>query len=53
MKRSFSRAIIHNKVLSRDKEDLLVVFMLCNVKEIFKVKEITKRKQVQICASLV
>ncbi|XP_075898762.1 DEP domain-containing protein 7-like [Nelusetta ayraudi] len=37
VKRSFSRAIIHNKALSRDKEDLLVVFMLCNIKEIFKI----------------
>ncbi|XP_076589855.1 DEP domain-containing protein 7-like [Chaetodon auriga] len=37
VKRSFSRAILHNKALSKEKEDLLVVFMLSNIKEIFKI----------------
>lgn len=39
MKRSFSRAILHSKALSKEKEDLMLVFMLSNVKEIFKVIE--------------
>ncbi|XP_005449424.3 DEP domain-containing protein 7 isoform X4 [Oreochromis niloticus] len=37
VKRSFSRAILHSKALSKEKEDLMLVFMLSNVKEIFKV----------------
>ncbi|KAG7214871.1 hypothetical protein INR49_005140 [Caranx melampygus] len=37
VKRSFSRAIIHSKALSKEKEDLIVCFMLSNVKEIFKI----------------
>uniref|UniRef100_A0A3Q3VQV7 Uncharacterized protein n=1 Tax=Mola mola TaxID=94237 RepID=A0A3Q3VQV7_MOLML len=37
VKRSFFRAILHNKALSKDKEDLMVVFMLSNIKEIFKI----------------
>uniref|UniRef100_A0A3B4FQ65 DEP domain-containing protein 7 n=1 Tax=Pundamilia nyererei TaxID=303518 RepID=A0A3B4FQ65_9CICH len=37
VKRSFSRAILHSKALSKEKEDLLLVFMLSNVKEIFKI----------------
>lgn len=41
MKRSFSRAVIHNKALSKDKEDLMVIFMLSNIKEIFKVRKST------------
>lgn len=41
MKRSFSRAIIHHGALPKDKEDLMVVFMLSNIKEIFKVREQT------------
>lgn len=39
VKRSFSRAILHNKALSKEKEDLMVVFMLSNIKEIFKVRD--------------
>lgn len=35
---SFSRAIVHSKALSKESEDLLVVFMLSNMKEIFKVE---------------
>lgn len=38
VKKSFSKAIINNKSLSNDKEDLMVVFMLSNIKDIFKVK---------------
>uniref|UniRef100_A0A3Q3A204 DEP domain-containing protein 7 n=1 Tax=Kryptolebias marmoratus TaxID=37003 RepID=A0A3Q3A204_KRYMA len=37
VKRSFSRAILHSKTLSKEKEDLLLVFMLSNVKQIFKI----------------
>ncbi|XP_019960902.2 DEP domain-containing protein 7-like [Paralichthys olivaceus] len=37
VKRSFSRAIVHSKALSKENEDLLVVFMLSNIKEIFKI----------------
>ncbi|XP_070687438.1 DEP domain-containing protein 7-like [Pempheris klunzingeri] len=37
VKRAFSKAIVHCKDLSREKEDLMVVFMLSNIKDIFKV----------------
>ncbi|XP_061578744.1 DEP domain-containing protein 7-like [Cololabis saira] len=37
VKKSFSRAILHSKALSRDKEDLLLVFMLSNIKDIFTI----------------
>ncbi|XP_073327463.1 DEP domain-containing protein 7-like isoform X2 [Pagrus major] len=37
VKRSFSRAILHNKSFPKEKEDLMVVFMLSNIKEIFKI----------------
>ncbi|XP_071362266.1 DEP domain-containing protein 7-like isoform X5 [Trachinotus anak] len=37
VKRSFSRAIIHSKALSKEKEDLIVCFMLSNINEIFKI----------------
>ncbi|XP_044049418.1 DEP domain-containing protein 7-like isoform X2 [Siniperca chuatsi] len=37
VKRSLSRAILLCKALSKEKEDLMVVFMLSNIKEIFKV----------------
>ncbi|XP_051238039.1 DEP domain-containing protein 7-like isoform X1 [Dicentrarchus labrax] len=37
VKKSFSRAILHNKALSKEKEDLMVVFILSNMKEIFKI----------------
>ncbi|XP_008309329.1 DEP domain-containing protein 7-like isoform X2 [Cynoglossus semilaevis] len=37
VKRAFSRAVVHSRVLPKDKEDLLVVFMLSNIKEIFKI----------------
>ncbi|KAM9351923.1 DEP domain-containing protein 7-like [Symphorus nematophorus] len=37
VKRCFSRAILHNKALSKEKEDLMVVFMLSNIQEIFKI----------------
>lgn len=38
VKKSFSKAIINSKSLSKDKEDLMVVFMLSNIKDIFKVR---------------
>lgn len=38
VKRSFSRAVLHSKTLSKEKEDLMVMFMLSNIKDIFKVK---------------
>ncbi|XP_059191428.1 DEP domain-containing protein 7-like [Centropristis striata] len=37
VKRSFSRAILHTRVLQKDREDLMVVFMLSNIKDIFKI----------------
>ncbi|XP_038562129.1 DEP domain-containing protein 7-like [Micropterus salmoides] len=37
VKRSFSRAILLSKALSKEKEDLMVVFMLSNIKDIFKI----------------
>nr|XP_020460026.1 DEP domain-containing protein 7-like isoform X2 [Monopterus albus] len=37
VKRCFTKAVVHSKVLSKDKVDLMVVFMLSNVKEIFKI----------------
>uniref|UniRef100_A0A8C6UT56 DEP domain-containing protein 7 n=1 Tax=Neogobius melanostomus TaxID=47308 RepID=A0A8C6UT56_9GOBI len=37
IKRSFSRAILHCKDLTKEKEDIMVVFMLCNIQEIFKI----------------
>lgn len=38
VKKSFSKAIVHGTTLSKDSEDLIVVFMLSNVKDIFKVR---------------
>lgn len=38
VKKSLSRAILYSKALSKDKEDLMVVFMLSNIKEIFMVR---------------
>ncbi|XP_034391250.1 DEP domain-containing protein 7-like [Cyclopterus lumpus] len=37
VKRSFSRAVLHSRVLSKEKADLMVVFMLSNVKDIFMI----------------
>ncbi|XP_070763986.1 DEP domain-containing protein 7-like [Enoplosus armatus] len=37
VKRSLSRAVLHSKALSKEKEDLMVVFMLSNMKDIFKI----------------
>ena len=37
VKRSFSRAIIHIKHLSKEKVDLLLRFMMDNLEDIFKV----------------
>lgn len=37
IQRSFCRAILHCKSLTKEKEDLLVMFMLSNVQEIFKI----------------
>ncbi|XP_062246133.1 DEP domain-containing protein 7-like [Platichthys flesus] len=37
VKKSFSRAIVRSKALSKENEDLLLVFMLSNIKEIFKI----------------
>ncbi|XP_068168755.1 DEP domain-containing protein 7-like [Antennarius striatus] len=37
VKRSFSRAILHNKALPKDKEDLMVAFMLSNIRDIFRI----------------
>ncbi|KAM7003465.1 DEP domain-containing protein 7-like [Tautogolabrus adspersus] len=35
--KSFSRAVVRCKALSKETEDLMVVFMLSNIKEIFKI----------------
>lgn len=40
VKRSFTRAVLHNKSLPKEKEDLMVVFMLSNIKEMFKVRKL-------------
>ncbi|KAF7654595.1 hypothetical protein LDENG_00067320 [Lucifuga dentata] len=37
VKKAFSRVILHSKTLPKEKEDLLVVFMLSNIQEIFKI----------------
>ncbi|KAM9364951.1 DEP domain-containing protein 7-like [Pholidichthys leucotaenia] len=37
VKKSFARAILHNKGFSKEKEDLMVIFMLSNAREIFKI----------------
>ncbi|XP_054632833.1 DEP domain-containing protein 7-like [Dunckerocampus dactyliophorus] len=37
VKTSFSRAILNSKALSKEREDLMLVFMLSNIKEIFKI----------------
>nr|XP_061813252.1 DEP domain-containing protein 7-like [Nerophis lumbriciformis] len=37
VKRSFSKAILNSKALSKEREDLMVAFMLSNIKEIFKI----------------
>lgn len=38
VKKSFSKAIIHNRTLAKDKEDLILVFMLSNIEDVFKVR---------------
>ncbi|CAL8358498.1 unnamed protein product [Lota lota] len=37
VRRSFSRALLHSKTLSKDQEELMVVFMLSNRQEIFRI----------------
>lgn len=37
IKRTFSRAILHSKDVTKEKEDLMVIFMLSNIQEIFKI----------------
>uniref|UniRef100_A0A3B4A7P0 DEP domain-containing protein 7 n=1 Tax=Periophthalmus magnuspinnatus TaxID=409849 RepID=A0A3B4A7P0_9GOBI len=37
VKRAFSRTILHSKSLTKEKEDLMVVFMLSNIHDIFKI----------------
>ncbi|KAM3870242.1 DEP domain-containing protein 7-like [Diretmus argenteus] len=37
VKRSFSRAVLHSRALSKEKEDLMLVFMLSNIQEVFKI----------------
>lgn len=37
IKRSFSRAILHSKCLTKEKADLMLVFMLSNIQDIFKI----------------
>ncbi|XP_032380511.1 DEP domain-containing protein 7 [Etheostoma spectabile] len=37
VKRSFSRAILYSRAFSKEKEDLMVGFILSNVKDIFKI----------------
>ncbi|MEQ2231483.1 hypothetical protein ILYODFUR_000915 [Ilyodon furcidens] len=37
VKKSFSKAVLHSKTLPKENEDLMLVFMLSNIKEIFKI----------------
>ncbi|XP_041851912.1 DEP domain-containing protein 7-like [Melanotaenia boesemani] len=37
VKKSFSRVILHSRAFTKEKEDLMLVFMLSNIKEIFKI----------------
>ena len=37
VRRSFSRALLHSKTLSKEQEELMVAFMLSNRQEIFRV----------------
>ncbi|XP_035011792.2 DEP domain-containing protein 7 [Hippoglossus stenolepis] len=53
VKRSFSRAIVRSKALSKENEDLLVVFMLSNIKEIFKIPGVLHKGVSEKLASLV
>lgn len=41
VKKSFSKTIIHHTTLPKDKEDLMVLFMLSNITDIFKVGDQT------------
>ncbi|XP_028305759.1 DEP domain-containing protein 7-like [Gouania willdenowi] len=51
--RAFSRAILHSKVLSKQSEDLLLVFMLSNITEIFKIPGALHKEVSEKLASLV
>ncbi|KAK1887600.1 T-complex protein 11-like protein 1 [Dissostichus eleginoides] len=53
VKRSFFRAMLHSRVLSKDKEDLMVVFMLSNIKEMFKIPGALHKVVSEKLASLV
>ncbi|KAM4741210.1 DEP domain-containing protein 7-like [Anableps anableps] len=37
VKRSFSKAVLHSRTFPQEKEELMLVFMLSNIKEIFKI----------------
>jgi hypothetical protein len=37
VRRSFSRALLHSKTLSKEQEELMVAFMLSNTQDIFRV----------------
>ncbi|CAJ1071189.1 DEP domain-containing protein 7-like [Xyrichtys novacula] len=52
VKRSFCRAILHSKALSKETEDLIVVFMLSNEKDIFKIPGALHREVSDQLASL-
>ncbi|KAF3854374.1 hypothetical protein F7725_022429 [Dissostichus mawsoni] len=53
VKRSFFRGMLHSRVLSKDKEDLMVVFMLSNIKEMFKIPGALHKVVSEKLASLV
>ncbi|XP_029992513.1 DEP domain-containing protein 7-like [Sphaeramia orbicularis] len=53
VKKSFSKAILHSKGLSKEKEDLMVVFMLSNIQEIFKIPGALHKEVSDKLASLV
>lgn len=46
VKRTFSKAIINNKILSRGKTDLLILFLVDHQKDVLKVRA---RKQSGFC----
>lgn len=43
VKKSFSKAILHNKSLSKEKDELMVDFMLSNIELIFRVNVVKTR----------
>ncbi|XP_029908588.1 DEP domain-containing protein 7-like isoform X2 [Myripristis murdjan] len=53
VKKSFSRAILHSRTLSKEKEDLMMVFMLSNTQELFKIPGALHKAVSDVLASVV